>query len=29
MADFVYNIAKGRVVEFYNRVKRNARQTPP
>ena len=23
MADFVYNIAKGRVVEFYNRVKSN------
>lgn len=23
MADFVYNIAKGRVVEYYNRVKSN------
>lgn len=23
MADFVFNIAKGRVVEYYNRVKSN------
>ncbi len=28
MADFVYNIAKGRMVEFYNRVKSNDPANP-